>query len=515
MKFKDFYKHLDKTLLSLVYKCIKMRFLFVFTLYLLVLNKIYGRVLKVGSTHPYANIAIAANQANPGDSIICYDAVLQGGMFINNLKGTLDQWIYILAVSNGDVIIRGGSNSIQFSDAAYIHFEGFIIEGQTGNGLNIDDGGSFDTPTHHIRIKNCTFRNINASGNNDLLKLSGLDDFEIEDCIFLNGASGGSGIDMVGCHHGKITGNSFTNMGSNSIQAKGGTSEIEILRNTFENGGARALNLGGSTGLAFFRPQNATAEAERIKVIANVIQGSEASIAYVGCRNVEVSNNTILFPRKWIIRILQETVDPTRFLPCGDNRFFNNLVIIDQNVSIESNIGPNTAPETFGFDNNLWWKTNNPNWTGPNLPGQVKGSVIADPMIAQNSKYQISSTSPAIALGLPYDEAVLDIEGQTYNDPPSVGAYEGRKVMTAFENEKIQSFKVFPSPAKDEFRLTFPSDEVKSCLLYDQSGNLIQQYHVSTNFYNWDVSFINSGLYVLVIKYEDGRVESTRIFVIQ
>ena len=87
-------------------------------------------------------------------------------------------------------------------------------------------------------------------------------------------AAGGSGIDMVGCHHGIIKGNYFENMGSNSIQAKGGTQHITIEGNFFRNGGQRPLNLGGSTGLPFFRPIDATFEAADIKVFSNIIVGS-------------------------------------------------------------------------------------------------------------------------------------------------------------------------------------------------------------------------------------------------
>lgn len=483
-----------------------------FVVFMLVSTYMYGRVLKVGTSQSFSTIAAAANIAIPGDSIVCFDPVIQGGMFLSNLQGNDKQWIYLLAAENTDVVIRGGSNSLQFSDAAYLHIEGFVIERQTGNGLNIDDGGSYDTPSHHIRIVHCTIRDINATGNNDLLKLSGIEDFEIKDCIFSNGSMGGSGIDMVGCHRGKIDGNSFQNMGTNSIQAKGGTSDIDIVRNTFENGGARALNLGGSTGLAFFRPQDATAEAERIKVIANVIQGSEAAIAFVGCRNVDVSNNTILFPRKWILRILQETVDPNRFLPCGDNRFYNNIVVIDQNVTIEANIGPNTAPETFGFDNNLWWKTSNPNWNGPNLPGLVRGSIIADPMISQNSTYQIGSDSPAIAVGLPYGNTVLDIEGQPFNDPPSVGAYEGRKVISLAIITSHKGIKLFPNPVAHLMHIEFSDVAKRMLMLCDMEGKIMLQIPSEALHCDIDVSSIISGTYVLMIK-EKG-VEMSRKVVI-
>ena len=491
-----------------------MRLIFlIFSTLILSVSALYSRQLNVGATQPYGTITAAANDALPGDSIVCHDAVIKGGMFIANLQGNANQWIHILVAENITSIIKGGNNSIQFSDAAYVHIEGFIIEGQTGNGLNIDDAGSFDTPTHHIRIVNCVIRDIDATGNNDLLKLSGLNDFEIKNCTFLNGSIGGSGIDMVGCHRGQIVGNSFKNMGTNSIQAKGGTADIKILRNFFENGGARAMNLGGSTGLSFFRPQNATAEAERIQVIANVIQGSEAAVAFVGSRNVEVSNNTILFPRKWILRILQETVDTTRFLPCGDNRFYNNLVIIDQNVSVDVNIGPNTAPETFTFENNLWWKTSNPSWNGPSLPGQVLGSIIADPLIIQNSLYQISSPSPAIAQGIPYSLTVLDIEGQAYKDPPSIGAFEGRKVISAVDGQIQTLINIYPNPTNELLNIKFPNEAIRSIMLYDLDGKLMSKYQTVTNHFEINVRALSSGMYILTIIDENGSTMSRKIVV--
>ena len=381
----------------------------------------------VGAGHSYLTITQAATVAQAGDTILCHDATISGGISISNLNGKDGNYIYLLADKSKPVTIQGGSNSIQFSDCSYLHIEGFIIQGHTANGMNIDDAGTFDSPTHHIRITNCIFRNIHASGNNDLLKLSGLDYFEITKCSFLKGAARGSGIDMVGCHYGLIADNEFENLGSNSIQAKGGSFEIEILRNHFKNGGARAINLGGSTGLQFFRPQNATTETERITVMANVIEGSETAIAYVGCTQVKVYNNTILFPKKWVVRILQETVNPARFLPSGNNAFFNNIVVIDNNVSTEVNIGPNTASNTFSFENNLWYKSTNANWQGPNLPGNVVKQLITNPQIISGSLYKIDRSSPAVGYGKLHDGVALDKEGNEYGAPPSVGAYEGNR----------------------------------------------------------------------------------------
>jgi hypothetical protein len=50
--------------------------------------------------------------------------------------------------------------------------ENFTVNGQTSNGMNCDDGGTFDTPTHHMTFRNLTFSGMGANGNNDQLKLS-------------------------------------------------------------------------------------------------------------------------------------------------------------------------------------------------------------------------------------------------------------------------------------------------------------------------------------------------------
>ena len=106
-----------------------------------------------------------------------YGGTYPGGLFIEDLKGTASKWITIKNAPDQTVIFEGGSNAIHFVEPEYLHFSGLIFQYQTGNGVNLDDGGTYDTPAHDIIFENCTFRDMSASGNNDLLKLSGLDYF--------------------------------------------------------------------------------------------------------------------------------------------------------------------------------------------------------------------------------------------------------------------------------------------------------------------------------------------------
>ncbi len=168
-----------------------------------------AKTLHVGTGQPYASLTQAISITVPGDSIIVHEGNYAGGLSIPNLQGTAAQWIYITAAPAAKVSFNGGVNSWHMTDAAYVKIKGFIFQQQTGNGFNIDDGGSYDSPSHHVIFDSCTFRDIRSTGNNDLLKMSGVDFFEVRNCIFLNGAAGGSGIDMVGCHEGLIKSNRF------------------------------------------------------------------------------------------------------------------------------------------------------------------------------------------------------------------------------------------------------------------------------------------------------------------
>jgi hypothetical protein len=359
----------------------------------------------VGASQTYSSLTQAVAVTIPGDTIMIHEGSYAGGLSFMNLQGTAGNWIHVISAPSETVIFNGGSNSWKMTDAAYVLIKGITFQHQTGNGCNVDDGGSYNTPSHHIVFESCTFRDIKSTGNSDLLKMSGVDFFEIKNCKFINGAAGGSGIDLVGCHEGLISGNRFENQGSNSIQIKGGSKNVRIENNFFKNGGQRTLNLGGSTNLKFFRPVDAPYEAAGLTVYSNIFIGSDAPITYVGCIQTEVINNTIYLPQKWVIRILQETVDTSRFFQCGNNSFKNNIIYRNSQVSNDCNIGPNTNPRSFSFSNNLWYHSQNPAWTGPELPVKDVNCMIGKNPLFNNAvsdDFTLGKSSPASGKGYIY-----------------------------------------------------------------------------------------------------------------
>ncbi|MCX7909569.1 MAG: right-handed parallel beta-helix repeat-containing protein [Ignavibacteria bacterium] len=473
------------------------------------LIEIYSKTIEVCPTCPIRTLQDASKNAVPGDTILLRAGVYTTYNYIANLQGIPNAWITITSAANEEVVFRGQSTAIQFSDPAYLRIERLVFEAQTANGLNIDDGGTYETPAHHIVIENCEWRNINATGNNDLLKLSGVDSFLVRKCIFRNGSPGGSGIDMVGCHFGIIENCRFENQGSNSIQSKGGSSNIIIQKNLFVNGGLRTLNIGGSTGLQFFRPQGINYEASKIYVYSNIFVGSQAPIVFVGAVDCEVVNNTIYKPTKWAIRILQETTEPN-FLKCSNNSFINNIVYIDNSAASPTiNIGTNTLPETFTFSNNLWFNKDNMNWAGPNLPAsETNGIRNVDPLVTENSEYgvSISKSSPVAGRGKEVLNPTEDYFGNLFNSPRSIGAIEiNPKTVNNVAKSIVAQFSLYPNPVSDYLEIHFPEYPVNhnSLKIYNVLGECVTSSYVPSNEKHMfiDVKDLPPGIYFVCFNY--------------
>lgn len=454
----------------------------------------HSRTLEVGAGREFSRLQAAAAQAQPGDTILIREGTYSGGDYIENLKGTAEAWITIRAKENENILFQGGSQAFHLTDPAYLRIEGLTFNGQTGNGVNIDDGGTPETPAHHVVISNCTWSGMNATGNNDELKLSGLDDFVVTECDFLNGATGGSLVDMVGCHNGVFAGNTFFNGRSNSIQAKGASKDITIIGNTFVNGGQRSINIGGSTGLQFFRPLGSLYEASDIHVYSNIFQGSMAPIAFVGAINCDVVNNTIIRPEKWAIRILQETTEPG-FLPCGSNIFRNNIIVFNS-TSPAINIGGNTAPETFTFSNNLWFNPDNTNWSGPNTPVNEPDRLVnVDPLLTDTIT-SLPSNSPAVGKGFAVASPTHDFNGKLFASPRSIGAVEGAVPTSVTSRKKSSSIQIYPNPVQSQLTVAANDEQSTEVEILDLLGKVMWQGSVLKEA-NIDVRSWGSGIYVV------------------
>ncbi len=386
---------------------------------------------------PFATLRAAAMRAMPGTRILLRAGTYTGSAFLSNLRGTATQPIAI--VGEGTVVLdamRMGE-ALHISDPTWLVLENFTIRNSTINGLNIDDGGSAATPAHHVIMRRLRFDAVGSGGNNDCIKLSGLDQFQVLETDIAS-CNAGDAIDMVGCHDGFIARNRFHDTtGSGGVQAKGGSARVTIHGNIFENVRGRAINAGGSTGLEFFRPIDAPHEAAQLRVTSNVFirpgANSGAAIAYVGCDACVFANNTVIEPQTWVVRILQETTAP-RFVPSRNGLFVNNIVLFNR-AALRTfiNVGGNTAPATFVFGNNLWHSLDVPTFAGPvvsdEIPAEMGTIFQRDPMFANRAMqdFHINASSPAARAGRSVPGGVLgDYDGRCQGAPPSIGAFEPR-----------------------------------------------------------------------------------------
>lgn len=345
----------------------------------------------------------AVQSAKPGAIILLEPGQYRGGVHLQNLHGAPGKPIVIRAANpENPPQFRGGGSAIQLSEVTYVTLENIHVEDANDNGLNVDDGGTIETPSHHITLRNIRVANL-PKGNHDGIKLSGIEDFRVENCTIERW--GGSAIDMVGCHRGVITEGTFSEGGDSGVQCKGGTSQIKITNSRFENPGERAINIGGSTGVPFFRPPlqkmpaAAKYEAKDILVEGNTFTGATSPFAFVGVDGARVRYNTVYHPQKWVVRILQETTLPG-FVPCRNGVFEKNLIVFQsQNWSAGGfNIGPNTNPQSFRFSQNLWYCEDHPERSQPTPPTEEQKPLIGlDPKLRdpKNGDFTVLPNSPA------------------------------------------------------------------------------------------------------------------------
>ncbi|NKB66373.1 MAG: hypothetical protein GKR89_04885 [Candidatus Latescibacteria bacterium] len=349
----------------------------------------------------------ALQQAGPGTRIELAPGEYGNGHFFTGLQGAPGAPLIIAAADpQRPPTFSGGSEGLHLIDPVHVELQDLVISGASGNGLNIDDGGTFDTPAHHVVLRRLQVRDIGPAGNRDGIKLSGVDNFVVENCLIERWGQGGSGIDMVGCHDGLIRGNTLRHdqgQGGSGIQAKGGSRAVVIRGNRFEHSGQRAVNIGGSTGLAFFRPNpHPGYEAKDITVEGNTFVGGAAPVAFVGVDGALVRFNTIYRPSRWVMRILQETKGPD-FALSRNGVFSDNIVAFSRDkIGAIVNIGPDTAPETFHFARNVWYALDDPDRSAPSLPTpEENGHPGIDPdfIDAANGDFTLAPDSPAAHAG--------------------------------------------------------------------------------------------------------------------
>ena len=361
-------------------------------------------------------IRTAALGAKPGAVLRIAPGTYDGRLHLVDVKGAEGKPVVLEAADPAQPpVFRGGANGLQLTDAVHVELRNLVFEGQTGNGLNVDDGGTPETPSHHVTLRGLTVRDVGPDGNRDGIKLSGILDVRVEGCTVERWGRGGSAVDMVGCRRAVIEGCTFRHVREaqgSGVQAKGGSSDVLIRRNRFEHAGSRAVNAGGSTGLAHFRPPLAEwkgehYEAKDVRVEGNTFLRGQTPIAFVGVDGATFRFNTVYVPERWALRILQETLHEG-FVPSRNGVVADNVIVFRSDRWSEGgvNVGAATARETFRFERNWWFCTDQPARTRElvRLPtGEKDGRYGKDPLL-----FDPASGDLRLQLGSPASKAGAD-----------------------------------------------------------------------------------------------------------
>jgi len=287
-------------------------------------------------------LRVALRQARPGTRILVAPGDYRGYIGAKGLRGAPGKPIVVAAAEpERPPVLHGGKECLHLSSVSHLVLRNLVLVRGGVNCLNVDDGGSPDTPSHHVVLDGLT-------------------------------------VHMVGCRRGIITGCTFRHrdgQGATGVQAKGGTRDLLVYRCRFHDAGRRAINLGGCTD-KYTRPPDATYQARRVVAVGNTFVGSDAPVAFVGSDACGAAFNTIYRPRSWVLRILQESRQP-RFVPCRNGEFRGNLVVWRwRELKAAADVRDATQPETFRFAGNWWFCEDRPSRSRPDLPVPDRDGVV-------------------------------------------------------------------------------------------------------------------------------------------
>lgn len=409
--------------------------------------------VKKDGTGDFTRVEYALRDAviNPGTAIQIYPGEYASTFksFKEGLHGTVDHpiWIGGADPDNRPVLTAQAAEVLKFSKFSYLVLHDMVLKRPGNHGINVDDGGELGS-SNHLVIRNSLIKEVPGGRTNNLIKISGVNDFyifdnELSDAGTYLSPEGGNttAVDAVGCHVGVIENNHISNIAGQALKIKGGSTYVKIRRNFLYNAGEIAICLGYPSDFALYRPPvagNDNSVGYGHEVIGNIVQNARWPIFIGGVQDSLIANNTFINPegnRPYAINF-GHTEATSQFLPNRNNTIINNVFYVKQaNLDLYQNGGLLNMSDsafidtaTMTFKNNLWYTWDDPSKSQPDIfysyglsdfSGEIWGE---DPML--NEDFIPMSGSPLIDAGI-YDSRVIkDFEGNNYGNPPSIGAYD-------------------------------------------------------------------------------------------
>ncbi len=468
--------------------------------------------LHIGPGQPHPDIQSAAAVAQPGDTIYLHAGTYAAYQYYDGLQGTPDAWITVKRYGNDAHVIRGGW---QFSTLRYVRFENLDFQADASlpsTLMNLDNNGDCALQSAHIVIDGCTFRDVS---NSNSLKFGGVDDAEVMNCTFENNTSTGAGLALNVCHNIHVHDNHFEDINGKAVQTKLGTRYVVLERNFIRDCGTddAALKIGEGGTLSFHCPGDNWL-ARDIKVHANIIIGGRASFSIGQAQDCEFVNNTCINPVQFVTRVLAD--DPT--FPCSGITVRNNIFYLTQSIYFNGTqaAGSNIQYDTHLYENNLFYRSTNPAWQGPDplsapydaeeIAGTIfLGNVSGDPLLAAvaNDDLHLLAGSPAIGAGSTVAEPLLDHDGNTYTAPRSIGALEYAG-STDLPEDRTSPVHLYPLPASEQLFIDVSTEGPGAIDLYDVNGRSVAHTACVSRITTLDIQGLQPGPYLLVVRTRSG-----------
>ena len=106
-------------------------------------------------------LRLALAQAQPGTRILVAPGDYRGYIGVAGLHGAPGKPIVVAAADpERPPVLHGGSECLHLSDIGHVVLRNLVLVRGGVNCLNVDDGGSPDTPSHHVVLDGLTVRDV-------------------------------------------------------------------------------------------------------------------------------------------------------------------------------------------------------------------------------------------------------------------------------------------------------------------------------------------------------------------
>ena len=413
---------------------------------------------------PFRSIQyVLDNLAVPGDTLILRGGIYNEALRIRRpditIRSKHDEWARIICPlddeDNHDIVVQfdvdASGGSLQRVAVAGGYYYGISFETKWDWGQADRSGAS------NILVENCI---IHHTGRDAVKIKPNCDGITIRNCeIYSSGFrdnENSEGIDNVNGDLTLIVDCWIHDTGTNGIYLKGGATGCIVNRCLVENCGGAGILLGFDTSPEYFDTKSNPDYYENINgTVKNCVVRNTyyAGIGLYAARNAKVIHNTIIdtagsgqhSPLYFGIT-LQDWDLEINGRPASRNPvILNNMVfqspgldaaLVEIRTFYHDSLGRlNGLEGTAHMDANCYWGGSGlfeDNRPGMEFSGGLGGwrfhiggeahSFMADPLISGD--FDLSSQSPCIDTGLPWDGIGGDFYGRTRTPPPDIGAVE-------------------------------------------------------------------------------------------